>query len=203
MSLTVISRRITTVALLLALCAINSGCSVMMAARAPEKKDLSVLLPGASRSQVVAELGPPLQSRSDEYGEKDVFAFKQGYTLPTRVVRSATHAVADVATFAIWEVVGTPLEASLDGEDVRVEVAYDDTERVRRIEYFAGAHLANGGPTLASWMRRKSVRQTAVVGDYPAAHDSNTGIRHANRSESHRDQGVRHADASSEPKFDY
>ena len=77
MSPSVVTRRIATIAILCGFCAINSGCSVMMAARAPEKKNLSVLSPGASRSQVVAELGPPLQSRTDQYGEKDVFAFSR------------------------------------------------------------------------------------------------------------------------------
>jgi hypothetical protein len=201
MSPSVVTRRIATIAILCGFCAINSGCSVMMAARAPEKKNLSVLSPGASRSQVVAELGPPLQSRTDQYGEKDVFAFKQGYSLPTRVVRSTVHAAADVATVALWEVVGTPLESSLQGEDVRVEVAYDDSERVQRVEYFAGAHLANGGPTLASWMRRADLRQTAIVGNYPKSHDSHqSDVRHASGTKSRED--VRHAHGNSEPDFE-
>ena len=206
MSLSPVMRRVATITLLFGFCAISSGCSVMMAARAPEKKDLSVLTPGAARSQVVAELGPPLQSRTDQYGEKDVFAFKQGYTLPTRVVRSTVHAAADVATVAIWEVVGTPLESSLQGEDVRVEVAYDDAERVQRVEYFAGAHLANGGPTLAPWMRRANVRQTAVVGNYPETRESrDREIQHASgtdRRGTDRRDSVRHADGNSEPDFD-
>jgi hypothetical protein len=44
---------------------------------------------------------------------------------------------------------------------------------VQSIEYFAGAHLANGGPTLATWMRRDTTIQTAVVGSksqVPALH---------------------------------
>jgi hypothetical protein len=140
------------------------GCAVMMAARAPGKKDMSVLVPGASRSQVVAELGSPLQSNDGEFGPVDVFSFKQGYTPAIKATRAVAHATADVATLALWEFVGTPLESATQGEDVQVEVAYDAANRVERIEYFAGAHLAKNGPTLAPWLRGEGTRQTAIVG---------------------------------------
>ena len=41
MSPSVVTRRIATIAILCGFCAINSGCSVMMAARAPERKKIS------------------------------------------------------------------------------------------------------------------------------------------------------------------
>ena len=145
-------------------CVVNSGCAVKMAATAPDRKDLSVLTPGISRSQVVAELGRPAQSRQEPQGDIDVFAFKQGYSTPAKVSRALVHGAADVATAGLWEVVGTPIESSLQGEDVRAEVTYDTNDLVNRVEYYSGAHLANGGPALASWMRGSSTRQTAVIG---------------------------------------
>ena len=141
----------------------STGCSVMMAAKAPGKKDLSVLTPGVPRAKVIAELGSPLETSRDTSQIRDIFAFKQGYSTATRVGRAGLHAVADVATYGLWEVAATPLEGALDGEDVRAEVSYDLQEYVRRVEYFAGAHLANGGPTLAPWLRSKTTRQTAIV----------------------------------------
>ncbi len=141
----------------------STGCSVMMATRAPEKKNLTVLTPGIPRSQVIAELGPPVYASQDESGLKDIFAFKQGYSRPCRVGRAGLHAVADVLTLGLWEVVGTPLEGALDGEDVRAEVRYDLQEHVRRVEYFSGAHLAHGGPTLTAWLHRPPMQQRAVV----------------------------------------
>lgn len=159
--------RISQALLSSSMCLMLCGCSVMMAARAPGKKDLKVLTPGVSRSQVVAELGPPIQSRDDDNGSKDVFAFKQGYSTGTKVTRSIFHGAADFLTIGFWEFAGTPLESSLQGEDVRAEVAYDPSGKVSRIEFYAGAHLANGGPTLAPWMRGESTRQSAVIGNYP------------------------------------
>ncbi|MBB77119.1 MAG: hypothetical protein CMJ75_21650 [Planctomycetaceae bacterium] len=135
----------------------------MMAARAPDKKDLSVLSLGVSRAQVIAELGPPVHQSSDELGDRDVFSFQQGYSLPARVGRATVHAVGDVVTLGLWEVVSTPLESSLTGEGVQAEVRYDRDQYVRRVEYFSGAHLAQGGLTLAPWMRGADTQQTGVL----------------------------------------
>lgn len=148
----------------------STGCAVFMASRAPGRKDMSVLTPGVSRSQVVAELGQPLQSRQSPLGNpKDVFAFKQGYSAGNRVGRVVLHGTADVVTGFLWELAGTPMEASMQGEDVRVEVEYDPEERIRRIEYFAGAHLAHGEPSLPAWWRRETPRQTAVIESHERA----------------------------------
>lgn len=159
------SSRIRPFLLVLLLLGLSSstGCSVMMAAKAPGKKDLGVLTPGVPRAKVIAELGTPLETSRQTTEIRDVFGFKQGYSTPTRVGRAGFHAVADVMTLGLWEVAATPLEGALDGEAVRAEVLYDPQQYVQRVEYFAGAHLANGGPTLAPWLRTKSTRQSRVV----------------------------------------
>lgn len=153
----------------------SSGCSVMMAARAPERIDMDVLNLGEPRGRVVSELGVPVQSREVASGGSDVFAFKQGYSLPERTGRAAFHGIADLATIGLWEIVGTPIETSLRGEEVRVQVDYDTSDRVRRIEYFEGAHLAGNRMALARWMRRKSTRQTAVIEDFSNPTPFNNG----------------------------
>ena len=155
--------------------ATSSGCSVMMAARAPERVDMNVLNLGEPRGRVVSELGVPVQTREGDVGGSDVFSFKQGYSLPERMGRAAFHGVADVATIGLWEIVGTPMETSLQGEEVRVQVDYDNNDRVRRIEYFEGAHLANNRMALARWMRRKKTRQTAVIEDFSSPPPQQSG----------------------------
>lgn len=150
-------------------CATSTGCSIMMAVHSQDKKDLSVLTPGVPRARVIAELGSPVHlgssvhevQRDKELG--DIFSFRQGYSLPTRIGRAGLHATADLFTHGLWECVGTPLEVALNGEKVQAEVLYDHQQQVRRVEYFAGAHLADGSPTLASWLRKKTTKQTAVV----------------------------------------
>ena len=144
-------------------CATSTGCSVMMAVHAPDKKDLSVLTPGVPRARVIAELGAPVHEVQRDQESGDIFSFQQGYSLPTRVGRAGLHATADLFTYGLWEAVGTPLEGALKGEKVQAEVLYDHQQQVRRVEYFAGAHLADGSPTLASWLRKKTTKQTAVV----------------------------------------
>ena len=71
--------------------------------------------------------------------------------------------MGDALTLGLWEVVGTPLESSLDGEGVQAEVRYDRDQYVRRVEFFSGAHLAQGGPTLAPWLRSANTQQTGVL----------------------------------------
>lgn len=145
------------------LCVGNTGCSVMMAARAPDKKDLSLLQPGVNRSLIVSELGPPLQSESDDTGTHDIYSFKQGYSAPVRTSRFVGHLAADISTFALWEVVGWPLEAVLQGEEIRARVDYDQQAKARRVEYFTGGYLARGGPTRPIWMSFREQSPTLLL----------------------------------------
>lgn len=148
---------------MLSCCGLNSGCSVMMAARAPDKKDLSLLQPGVNRSLIVTELGPPLQSESDETGTHDIYSFKQGYSAPVRTTRFVGHLVADISTFALWELVGWPLESVLQGEEIRARVDYDQQAKARRVEYFTGGYLAHGGPTRPIWMSFRDQSPTLLL----------------------------------------
>ena len=54
-----------------------AGCSVFMATKQPDYKDLSVLDVGGDRSNVVAELGAPVLAEEREGKKVDVFVFKQ------------------------------------------------------------------------------------------------------------------------------
>ena len=109
----------------------NVGCSAVMAAKQPEKKDLSVLDPGTPRSHVIAELGAPLWSGEKVGNRVDVFAFRQGYSKGVKAGRAFFHAAADVFTLGLWEVVGTPIESVATGRDVKAEVTYDEDDRVK------------------------------------------------------------------------
>lgn len=151
--------------LFVAQCLALSGCSAFMAATAPHQRDLGVLTPGVPRDRIVEELGQPLSSTVVDSAPRDLFAFKQGYSTGALVGRTALHVVADAMTIFAWEIVAMPLEASMQGEDVRAQVDYDEQNRVSRVRYFAGGHLRNGGPALASWMRGRKTEQATVVDD--------------------------------------
>ena len=109
----------------------TAGCSVVMAAKQPDAKDLSVLTPGTPRSMVVGELGAPAWSGERDGAKVEVFAFVDGYSKPVKVARAFFHGVADVFTYGLWEVIGTPTEAIFTGKKMKVEVVYDDEERVK------------------------------------------------------------------------
>ena len=116
------------------------GCSVVMAIKQPGKKDLSVLDRGTPRSVVRAELGYPIDvdDPDETHGCHETFLFEQGYSGATKASRAVFHLAADVFTFALWEFVGTPTEAFFDGTDVRLEVLYDDSERVEAVCVYSG-----------------------------------------------------------------
>jgi hypothetical protein len=124
--------------LLLAACLIFTltGCSVFMAAKLPDKKNLEVFAPGVPRQVVLAEMGLP-SSYEDRNGiRSEVYKFKQGYSQQAKISRAVLHGTADILTFGLWEAVGTPTEYYFSGTDTIVLVTYDRNERVEAVEYF-------------------------------------------------------------------
>ncbi len=114
---------------------VNSGCSVVMATRQPDKKDLTVLDEGTPRNQVVAELGAPILTEEKDGNKVDTFAFVQGYSKGSRTGRAVFHGIADVFTLGLWEVVGTPIESIASGTDMKIEVVYDENDLVMSVTH--------------------------------------------------------------------
>ncbi|MBI5047060.1 hypothetical protein HZC07_05015 [Candidatus Micrarchaeota archaeon] len=113
-----------------------SGCSVIMAVKQPDYKDLNVLNKGTPRSRVVAELGAPILTEERESKKVDVFSFKQGYGKGNKTVRALFHAAADVWTFGLWEIIGTPAEGIASGRKIKAEVTYDAKENIEKVDFF-------------------------------------------------------------------
>lgn len=115
-----------------ALSIITSGCAATMAAKQPEYTDLSVLRQGASRSEIISELGRPVSAETDEKGNLvETYQFKQGYSKTTKVVRVIFHVVADVFTLFLWELIGMPMEVVFDGNKVTVEAIYNGEKKLQ------------------------------------------------------------------------
>ena len=105
-----------------------------MAAKQPSKKNMDVLNAGTSRATVIAEFGAPIHSETDQDGNKvDIFKFIQGYSKGVKASRALFHGAADIFTFGLWEVIGTPVESIADGTEVKVQVTYDANDRVLKI----------------------------------------------------------------------
>jgi len=116
----------------------GSGCSVYMAAKQPDAKDLNVFAVGTPRNMVLSEIGQPQASEVKNGKRVDVFAFVQGYSKGAKTGRAVAHGVADVFTLGLWEVVGTPTEAVFDGDKMSFEVTYDSSDKVEKVVKLSG-----------------------------------------------------------------
>ncbi|UCG07098.1 MAG: hypothetical protein JSV83_00105 [Desulfobacterales bacterium] len=123
---------------------LGSGCSVFMAANQPDKKDINVLNKVTPRIHVIAEFGQPAFTETKDNIRSDIFTFVQGYSSGVKASRAAFHGVADVLTFGLWEVVGTPVESVADGTEVKVQVTYDESDCVDYIQVLKGNDLIKG-----------------------------------------------------------
>jgi len=114
------------------------GCSVFMAAKQPDKKDIGVLAIGSPRNAVLSELGSPVSTQVKGGKRTDVFSFVQGYSKSAKTGRALFHGAADIFTVGLWEVVGTPTEAIFDGNKMAFEVGYDSEDKVENVVRLKG-----------------------------------------------------------------
>lgn len=129
---------------IMAIASLTASCSVFMAANQPQRKDVHVLDRGTPRNAVIAELGAPAYTRVEAGQKCDVFSFVQGYSTGAKVSRTVLHGTADVLTFGLWEVAGTPIEAVADGTKVKVEVFYDADDAVEHVNVIQGNDVMTG-----------------------------------------------------------
>ncbi len=95
-----------------ALLLFSSGCSVFMAIDQPDKKNVDLFRVGTPRSVLLGEFGAPAVSETRSGRKYEIFKFVQGYSTGAKAGRALVHGAADVATFGLWEVVGTPRKQS-------------------------------------------------------------------------------------------
>ncbi|SOD19444.1 hypothetical protein [Nitrosomonas ureae] len=110
-----------------------SGCSVFMAAKQPEKKDIDLLKEGVTRTQLISEFGTPVISEYKNGKRFEIFKFVQGYSTGTKAGRAFLHGAANVATLGLWELVGTPTEITFSGDDMAFQVQYDERDVVEEV----------------------------------------------------------------------
>jgi hypothetical protein len=115
-----------------------TGCSVFMAAKLPDKKNLDVFTPGVPRPVVLAEMGAPSSYDDRDGVRSEVYRFKQGYSQEAKISRAVLHGTADIVTFGLWEAVATPTEYYFSGTDMLVLVTYNRNDRVEAVKYFQG-----------------------------------------------------------------
>jgi hypothetical protein len=104
------------------------GCSVGMALSGSPNPDLGAVKAGATRGEIEMHLGSPTNSTQLEGGHRaDLYRYEIGNE--PSAGRAAGHAVMDVLTLCLWEIVGTPIEA-VQGEKYTATIEYDENDKV-------------------------------------------------------------------------
>ncbi|MEC9292624.1 MAG: hypothetical protein VX730_09505 [Pseudomonadota bacterium] len=110
-----------------------SGCSVFMAAKQPDAKNLDLMAAGTPRALLLAEFGLPIVSEEQDGKKVEIFKFVQGYSAGAKAGRAVFHGAADIATLGLWEVIGTPTEGVFDGDEVVYQVTYNKDNMVESV----------------------------------------------------------------------
>jgi len=118
---------------LAAACVFLSSCSVYMAAKQPDAKNLDLMAVGTPRPMLLAEFGPPAVSDVRKGRKYEIFKFVNGYSTGVKAGRAVFHGAADVVTLGLWEVVATPTEGIFSGDEMAFQVRYDGDERVDEV----------------------------------------------------------------------
>lgn len=104
------------------------GCSVGMAVSGDPAPNLTNVRKDAYRSDVELALGTPVRTSLDSQG-RDVAVYQYEVGNEPSAGRAVGHAVMDVLTLGIWEIVGTPIEA-VQGDKYEMTVVYGEDDRV-------------------------------------------------------------------------
>ena len=109
-----------------------AGCSVAMALHGTPEPNFKAFEVGSSRQQVEIQLGKPVASQPlGEGKKKDSYRFEMGNSPNGH--RAVLNIYIDLATFGIWELPGTIVEAIM-GHDEETRIIYDANDRVLAIE---------------------------------------------------------------------
>ncbi len=119
-----------SVCLLMSLCV--SSCSAVMAARGTNPPDLGAVSTNKKRSEIEMHLGAPIKTTTLENGDRiDVYQYEVGNEpSPGRAVGNAA---LTLVTLGLWEIAGTPIEASA-GDTYTATITYDKNDVVKDIK---------------------------------------------------------------------
>jgi hypothetical protein len=78
----------------------------------------------------------------------DIVRYRQGERDNQKYGRAALHAGLDLLTLGIWEIVGTPAEIMSMQPETRIEVTYDERDRVEFV-----------GPVGIYWVKADSTKE--------------------------------------------
>jgi hypothetical protein len=112
----------------LAVTALLSSCSVGMAISGKNNPDLGAVAIGKTRNEIEMHLGSPIKVGDVSSGKRtDLYEYQIGNE--PSAGRAVGHAVMDVLTFGVWEIIGTPVEGFM-GDKYNALITYDKNDKV-------------------------------------------------------------------------
>lgn len=111
----------------------SSGCGVYMAFNQPPAVDTAALeaAKGMTRDLVIERLGGPKSSTKNSDGSREeIYEFYEGSAAGWKAGRGVFHLVADIMTFALWEIVATPMEYAVRGDKLTARADFDARDRL-------------------------------------------------------------------------
>ncbi|MFW2172336.1 hypothetical protein ACG95N_02245 [Acinetobacter guillouiae] len=134
---------------LCAVISLNTGCAAVMATKQPTKKDLSIFNKGVDRSLIIAEIGAPITSEFKNGKRYEIYTFMQGYSKANKISRAVWHGAADVVTFGLWEIIGTPTESAFNGKKTSYEMVFDADDRLASSKLLTMSEYKNDSSSAA------------------------------------------------------
>ncbi|BAP36871.1 hypothetical protein AS4_19310 [Acinetobacter guillouiae] len=134
---------------LCAVISLNTGCAAVMATKQPTKKDLSIFNKGVDRSLIIAEIGAPITSEFKNGKRYEIYTFMQGYSKANKISRAVWHGAADVVTFGLWEIIGTPTESAFNGKKTSYEMVFDADDRLESSKLLTMSEYKNDSNSAA------------------------------------------------------
>lgn len=105
-----------------------TGCSAVMAAKGKREANVSALQYGDTKNMVLAKIGyQPIRNYMDKEKQIEIYEIEYGNEASTG--RAIAHGTLDILTLGVWELVGTPLEAT-KGEKSYLVVEYENGKLV-------------------------------------------------------------------------
>lgn len=109
----------------------GAACSAYLQSTRPEYKNVGVIQVGASRDNILAELGRP-ETTSEINGKRvDVYKIDpSGQGASTKAGITAFHLIADILTIGLWEIVATPTELATRHEPKTYTLTYSPEQKL-------------------------------------------------------------------------
>lgn len=123
-------KKITNLLLLSLIVISLQGCSVMMAASGQKEANISSIVKGDSRQMVKAKIGGFEPSSSASEGNKVIDSYELTRGDEPSAGRAVGHAVLDLCTLTLWELIGTPIELSM-GEKYYLTCEYENDQLIK------------------------------------------------------------------------